>query len=92
MPRQTNVFRNTLALLTGATLLILGIMFSVVVLAVGAIFGLTIWGYLWWKTRKLRRTIHGQATDGLIIAGEAVIVQEYDVRTENILPDDSPGR
>jgi hypothetical protein len=86
------VFKNVLALLTGAILLILGFMFSVVVLAVIAVLGLAGWGYLWWKTRKFRRAMQEQAPDGEVIDGEAIVVAEYRVRTKNALPRDPLGQ
>lgn len=97
LPRQPertgiNVFRNVLALLTGAILLILGFLFSVVVLAVIAVLGLAVGGYLWWKTRTLRRAMREQAPYGQVIDGEAVVVEEHRVRTENALPRDPPGQ
>lgn len=84
------MFRNVLTLLAGVILLILGFMFSVVILAVIAVIGLVAWGYLWWKTRKLRRSMKTkmQAQNGQIIDGEAIIVEEYRVGTENTLPED----
>jgi membrane protein implicated in regulation of membrane protease activity len=84
------MLRNVLALLTSAVLLALGFMFSMVVLAVIAILGLAVWGYLWWKTRKLRRETHEQAADGQVIDGEAIVVEEYLVRTKNVLPGEPP--
>ena len=90
-PHKMNVFRNVLALLGGAILLILGFMFSVVVLAVIAVLGLAVWGYVWWKTRKLRRAMQEQSPDGQVIDGEAIVVEEYRVRTKDILPGDPPG-
>ena len=86
------MLRNILALLTSAIVLILGFMFSVVVLAVIAVLGLAVWGYLWWKTRKLRRAMREHAPDGQIIDGEAIVVEDYRVRTKNILPGDPPGQ
>ena len=86
------MFRNLLALLTGTILLILGFMFSVVVFAVIAVLGLAIWIYLMWKTRKLRRAMQEQAPDGQVIEGEAIVVEEYRVRTKNVLPSDTPGQ
>lgn len=84
------MFRNVLALLASAILLILGFMFSVVILASIAVFGLAIWGYVWWKTRKLRRTMKEQDPDGQVIDGEAIVVKEYRMETKNVLPDDPP--
>ena len=84
------MFRNALALLTAAILLIVGFMFSLVVLAVIAVLGLAVWGYLWWKTRQLRRAMQEHAPDGQVIDGEAIVVDEYRVRTKSDLPGDPP--
>ncbi|MDP2822546.1 MAG: hypothetical protein Q8O52_07685 [Sulfuritalea sp.] len=86
------MFRNVFALLTGAILLILGFMFSVVIFAVVAMLGLAVWGYLWWQTRKLRRAMQEQAPDGQVIDGEAIVVEEHRVRTKNVLPGGTPGQ
>lgn len=83
---------NALALLAGSILLILGFVFSVAVLAVAAVLGLALWGYVWWKTRTLRRTLQGQAPRGQVIDGEAIVVEEYGVSTKNVLPGDIPGQ
>lgn len=40
-----------------ALLLVGAFMFSLVALAVAAIGGLALWGWLWWKTRALRRAM-----------------------------------
>lgn len=76
-----------LALLAGAVLLVLGFMFSVVILAIVAVVGLAAFGWFWWKTRELRRVMREQAAqaaaaraevipDGEIIEGEAIVVEE----------------
>lgn len=71
------------ALVTSAVLLVLGVTFSLVFLAIIAVIGLLGLGYLWWKTRALRRHLRkhmdGQAQyaepaaqptdDGQIIEG-----------------------
>ena len=81
-------------MLTGAILLALGFMASVIVFAVIGVLGLMLWGYLQWKTRKLRRAMREQAAgnNGHVIDGEAVVVEEYSVRTENVLPGKDPGQ
>lgn len=86
------MLRTASALLTGAILLVLGFMFSVILFAVLAVVGLALWGYLLWKTRKLRRAMQERAsTNGHVIDGEAVVVEEYRVTAKNMLPGD-PGQ
>lgn len=43
------------ALVLSAAFLVLGFMFSLVALAVVAIAGIVLGGWLWWKTRVLRK-------------------------------------
>ena len=86
------MIRNVFALLTAAILLILGFIFSVVVLAIIAGLGLALWAYLWWKTRKLRRAMQEQAAGGQVIDGEAIVVEEYRAGTKNVLPGDPHGQ
>lgn len=80
------MLRNLFALIAGLALLVLGFMFSVVLLAVVAVAGLGIWSYVWWKTRKLRRAMREQAPNGQVIDGEAVVVEEYRVVSKTVLP------
>ncbi len=84
------MLRKAFALLAGAILLILGFMASVVVFAIVAVLGLALWGYVWWKTRKLRRAMQEQAPGGQVIDGEAIVVEEYTVTTQNVLPGEAP--
>jgi uncharacterized protein HemX len=51
-----------LAFVLSAALLVLGFMFSLVALAVIAVAGVALGGWLWWKTRALRRHLREQAT------------------------------
>ena len=88
------MLKNLLGLLTGAILLLLGFMFSVLILSVIAVIGLGIWIYFWWKTRALRRAMQAnvprQEPDGQIIDGEAIVVEEYRVDMKKVLPDEPP--
>jgi membrane protein implicated in regulation of membrane protease activity len=81
------MFRNLFALFASVILLVLGFMFSVVILAVIALLGLCALGYVWWQTRKLRRAIRTQDAGPQTIDGEAVVIEEYH-RAEKILPED----
>lgn len=60
------------AVILGAGFLILAFMFSLVVLAVGVTGGVLAWGYLRWKSRKLRQKIHEQPSGMRIIEGEVI--------------------
>ena len=43
-----------------AALIVLGVMFSALLLAIIVTAGLVAFGYLWWKTRALRRQMREQ--------------------------------
>ena len=83
------------ALLAGVILLVLGFMFSVVLLVVFVAFGLLLGSWFFWKTRHLRKAMreagpmNSPPADGVVIEGEAVIVEEYRVGKTPVLPDDS---
>ena len=85
------MFRNLFALLAGVILLVLGFLFSLVVFAAIIALGLALWGYVWWKTRKLRGAMQEQAPAGRVIDGEATVVEETRASTKNVLPGDPPG-
>lgn len=62
-------FAKLFAALAGVVLLVLGLMFSVVIIAVAIAFGLIIWGWMWWKTRALRQQMREQM-EARMAAGE----------------------
>ena len=84
------MLRTLPALLVGAVLLVLGVLFGLVLLVVLAVLGLGVWAWLWWKTRTLRRAARDAAsaapTGGQIIEGEAVVVEEDRVSVGQALP------
>jgi hypothetical protein len=71
------------SLVLGIVLLALGLMFSVVLLGVLVVAGLGVWGYLWWKTRELRRVLRERPPSppeetgfaGEVFEGEATVVE-----------------
>lgn len=74
-----------LALLLGAAFLVLAFMFSLVALVVVAVGGLALWGWLWWKTRALRKQMQATAAnDPQIIEGE--FVRHQDEPRRNLPP------
>jgi hypothetical protein len=53
--------RKLVAYIATVALVVLGLMFSALLFAIIVIAGLTAWGYIWWKTRALRRLMREQA-------------------------------
>lgn len=66
------LMRKALAFATGAVLLAAGLIFSLLVLVVVTTGALMLWGFLWWKTRELRRELRANPPGGRVIEGEAV--------------------
>lgn len=83
------------AFVAATVLLVLGFMFSVVLLAVFVIVGIALGAWFFWKTRHVRKAMRGSGAmkeppaDGHVIEGEAVIIEEYRVSETAVLPDDS---
>src|SRR5712691_4360664 len=63
---------KVLTFASAAVLLVVAFMFSLLVFAILATGGLLAWGYLWWKTRELRRQMREQPPSGRVIEGEAI--------------------
>ena len=81
-PQQVSLLGKLATIVIGSALLVLGLMFSVVLIALLAVLGVGFWGYLRWKTRGLRRAMREQAASapvgGTVIDGEAVVVAEHE--------------
>ena len=75
-PGESSLLTRILAALAGVVLLVVGFMFSLVLLAVLAVAGLVGLGWFWWKTRALRKTMKQRPTDGHVIEGEAIEVED----------------
>lgn len=58
----------------------LALMFSVVLFAVVLSVGAVAWGWLWWKSRDLRRQMRENPPGGVVIEGE--VIREVDAREE----------
>jgi hypothetical protein len=73
---------NVVTFASAAVLLVAAFMFSLLVFAILATGGLLAWGYLWWKTRELRRELREQPPGGRVIEGEAIRDDESHDRFE----------
>ncbi|MFA7270211.1 MAG: hypothetical protein WC073_12770 [Sterolibacterium sp.] len=86
------LLRKLVALVSGAILLILGLVFSLALLVVIVILGFAAGCYFWWRTRAIRKAMREQHPNGQVIDGEATIVEEYQVVERNALPRDPPTK
>jgi UPF0716 family protein affecting phage T7 exclusion len=86
---------KALAIIGGVILVVLGFMFSLIVVAVVAVIGLAFGAWFFWKTRHLRKALReagamrGPMPGGEVIEGEAIVVEEYQVSEQAVLPDDT---
>ncbi|MEO6975007.1 MAG: hypothetical protein ABI144_03895 [Gallionella sp.] len=84
-PNSTNIpgpFRNLLAVVATAAVFGLALMFSVVVVAIILVAGTIAWGYLWWRTRELRKQMRNYPPPGMMREGE--MAEEDVIRGEVI--------
>ncbi|MEZ5659628.1 MAG: hypothetical protein R3E83_14175 [Burkholderiaceae bacterium] len=58
--RAPGPFTKALAVIAGAGLLVVGLMFSIVFVGVALVVGAIVGGWFWWKTRALRRDLRAQ--------------------------------
>lgn len=70
--------QKVVATLVAFVMLVLGLMFSVVVVPVILVLGLAGFGYLHWKTRALRKAMKQAVRDASVIEGEATVIHEHD--------------
>ena len=76
---RTDFLGKLLMFAVTAVLLVVAFMFSMVVLAFVVTAGLLVYGYLWWKTRDLRKQVREHAREqppgearGYVIEGEVI--------------------
>jgi hypothetical protein len=63
---------KVLATLTSAVVLVVAFTISLLVFAAVAAIALVVVGYLWWKTRALRKQMREHPPGGRVIEGELV--------------------
>jgi Flp pilus assembly protein TadB len=77
-----SLVQKIVAALATVAVFAVALTFSVVLFAVVVTVGALAWGYLWWKTRALRRQMRAQppggSRGGLVIEGE--VIREVDER------------
>jgi len=76
-----SILGRIVATLLATALVVVGFTFSLVILVVAAALGVIALGYVWWKTRALRRALRQQmaearAAQSTVIEGEATVVHD----------------
>jgi flagellar biosynthesis component FlhA len=82
-----SLLQKALAIIVTAALVVLGLMFSAVLFAVILIVVAVGWGWLWWKTREVRRQMkqmHEQMRDFQAGAAEPGEASESEVFREEV--------
>lgn len=61
--KQGSLLSKALAFIVTALLIVVGLMFSAMLIAFIVVAGLVVFSWLWWKTRALRKLMREQAVD-----------------------------
>ncbi len=61
-----------LTAVASAAVLVVAFMLSLLIFATVAAIALVVGGYLWWRTRELRRRMREQPPGGRVIEGEVI--------------------
>ena len=69
-----SLFQRIAGAALGLVLFALAFVFASVILAVAAVLALGVWGWLWWKTRELRKA--ATQAEGSVIEGEYRVERE----------------
>lgn len=89
-PRTPGLLGKLLAFVLSAVFFALAFMFSLAALAVVAVVGLLFAGWLWWKTRALRRQVQGATAaryrPGNVIDGEVIRREDSTAGSDKLLP------
>jgi hypothetical protein len=68
----SRILTRVLASLVSVLLLALVLFFSAIVFVILVAVGLTVWGYLWYQTRKFRGSGPSRPPGGEVIEGEVI--------------------
>jgi hypothetical protein len=70
--RAPGLLGKVLTFAAGAVLVVAAFMVSLLVVAVVLTSGLLVGGYLWWKTRELRKQMRERQPSGRVIEAEVI--------------------
>ncbi len=69
-----NIVQRIAGAVLGVLLFVAAFVFASVILAVAGAIALLLWGWLWWRTRELRKA--AARADGAVIEGEYRVERE----------------
>jgi Flp pilus assembly protein TadB len=69
---EPGLVARVLAFSAGTAFVVAGVLFSVLLVTVVAVLGLSALTYFWWKTRGLRRQVREQQGGGRVLEGEVI--------------------
>ena len=69
------LLQRILGAVLGVALFIAAFVFASVLLAIAASLALVIWGWLWWRTREIRRAT--REGDNVVIEGEYRVEHDF---------------
>jgi Flp pilus assembly protein TadB len=80
---SSSLLRKVAAFVLTIAMFALVLMFSVLLFAVVLTAGAMAWGYLWWRTRDLRKQMRKHPPGGVVIEGRVIegeVIREVDSR------------
>ena len=70
--KSSSLLSKVVKILVTIILIGLALMFSVLLFVVILTVGAIAWGYLWWRTRDLRRQMRAYSPDDVVMEGEVI--------------------
>jgi ABC-type bacteriocin/lantibiotic exporter with double-glycine peptidase domain len=87
--KSSSLLSKVARILVTIVLIGLALMFSVLLFVVILTVGAMAWGYLWWRTRDLRKQMRAYPSDDVVIKGE--VIEGEVIRSEVNRISEKPG-
>jgi ABC-type bacteriocin/lantibiotic exporter with double-glycine peptidase domain len=87
--KSSSLLSKVVRILITIVLIGLTLMFSVLLFVVILTVGAIVWGYLWWRTRDLRRQMRAHPPNDVVMKGE--VIEGEVIRSEVNRISEKPG-